>query len=266
MRNPFLLIIREHLFIPVAKNNLSVRPQQLMLMKREAMPEEQYDQSSTAYLVMKQGPHMGKRVELWKNVTTIGRSRECDIFLEDLAVHRKQASILRTTGGYMLRDDHGSGDCLVNEHIVSSRLLEDGDVLGFGHTRLTFYAHEGTRPFKLASSRGQERKLLRKFEPDASTIAKLDLANTHGAIGSYELREPETTIGRSRECDIFLEDLAVSRLHATIRLLTDSNYEIEDRRSATGTFVNGMRITRYRLIEGDTVQIGSSHLTFRHTR
>lgn len=229
------------------------------------MPEEPYDQLSSAYLVMKQGPHMGKRVELWKNVTTIGRSRECDIFLEDLTAHRKQASIVRTTRGYLLRDDHGSGDSFVNEHPVTSHLLEDGDVLCFGNTRLTFYGHEGTRPFQLASSRGQERKLLQKLDPDSSTMAKLDLSNMRGTIGSYDLRDTETTIGRSRECDIFLEDLAVSRLHATIRLLTDGSYEVEDRGSATGTFVNGTRITRYRLAEGDVVHIGASNLKFRRT-
>lgn len=229
------------------------------------MPEEPYDQSSTAYLVIKQGAQVGKRVELWKTMTTIGRSRECDIFLEDLAVHRKQASILRTTEGYILRDDHGSSDSFVNERPVTTHLLQDGDELCFGHTLLTFYAHEGTRPFQLASSRGKERKLLKKLEPDTSSIAKLDLANRHGTIGSYELREVETTIGRSRKCDIFLEDLAVSRLHATIRLLGENTYEIEDRHSATGTFVNGMRITRYRLIEGDSVQIGSNQMVFRHS-
>ncbi|HEY0756589.1 MAG TPA: FHA domain-containing protein [Ktedonobacteraceae bacterium] len=229
------------------------------------MPEELFDQQASAYLVMKQGPQMGKRVELWKDVTTIGRSRECDIFLEDLSAHRKQASILRTTQGYLLRDDHGSGDSLVNEQPVTSHLLVDGDVLCFGNTRLTFYGHEGTRPFQLASSRGQERKLLRKTDPDTSSIAKLDLANQRGALGTYDLRETETTIGRSRECNIFLEDLAVSRLHATIRQIADGGYEIEDRGSATGTFVNNMRITRYRLIEGDVVQIGASQLKFRRT-
>src|SRR6266496_4333850 len=79
---------------------------------------------------------------------------------------------------------------------------------------------------------------------------------------SYEVL-PEMTIGRSRERDIFLEDLAVSRLHASIHQLPDGGFEIEDHRSATGTFVNGLRITRYRLLEGDIVQIGSSRLTFR---
>src|SRR5258705_497281 len=80
-----------------------------------------------------------------------------------------------------------------------------------------------------------------------------------------ELWKDCTTIGRSRDCDIFLEDMAVSRLHATIRQLPDGGYEIEDHRSATGTFVNGMPITRYHLLEGDVVQIGSSRLAFRRT-
>lgn len=229
------------------------------------MPEELFDQLSDAYLVIKQGSQMGKRLGLWKNVTTIGRSRECDIFLEDLAVHRKQASIVKTTEGYLLHDDHGGGDSFVNELPVTSRILEDGDVLCFGNTRLTFSGHEGTRPFQLPSSRGQELKHLKALDPDSSVMAKLDLSNVRGSIGSYDLRDKETTIGRSRECDIFLEDLAVSRLHATIRLLSDGSYEIEDRRSATGTFVNGMRVTQYHLLEGDTVQIGSNKLSFRYS-
>lgn len=227
------------------------------------MSEELFDQSSAAYLVIKQGQQMGKRLEIWKTITTIGRSRECDIFLEDLAVHRKQASIVKTTEGYLLHDDHGSGDTLVNDLPVNSHILEDGDILCFGNTRLTFSGQEGTRPFQLPSSRGKELKHLQHLDPDTSSMAKLDLSTMHGSIGSYDLRDRETTIGRSRECDIFLEDLAVSRLHATIRLHPNGGYEIEDRRSATGTFVNGLRITRHHLLEGDVVQIGSSRLSFR---
>ncbi len=71
------------------------------------------------------------------------------------------------------------------------------------------------------------------------------------------------TIGRSRGCDIFLEDLAVSRVHATIRELEDGDYELTDNRSATGTFVNGRAMSRCILHDGDTVQIGASVFTFR---
>ncbi len=103
---------------------------------------------TSAYLVIQKGPLLGKRVEIWKERTTIGRSRDCDIFLEDITVHRKQASILRVATGYVLCDDHGKGDCYVNGHPVKEQPLKSGDQLLFGNTQLTFYANEGTRPFQ----------------------------------------------------------------------------------------------------------------------
>src|ERR1700730_15388302 len=99
-------------------------------MGRKNMAQEPQDlpeQPTSAYLVIQQGPHGSRRMEIWKECTTIGRSRQCDIFLEDLAVHRKQASILYTASGYVLRDDHGSDDCFVNEQPMRERLLTDGD-------------------------------------------------------------------------------------------------------------------------------------------
>ena len=232
-------------------------------MARE--PQDFSEQPTSAYLVISQGPHGSRRMEIWKDCTTIGRSRDCDIFLEDLTVHRKQASILYTANGYVLRDDHGNGDCFVNEQPRQEHLLTDGDVMRFGNTQLTFYGHEGTRPFQLATSRGRESLRAKSADPSASAIAKLELSNMRGLIRSFELLN-EMTVGRSRDCDIFLEDLAVSRLHATIREMKDGSYEIEDHRSAAGTYVNGMRITHYRLIDGDVVQIGLNRLTFRRSR
>jgi pSer/pThr/pTyr-binding forkhead associated (FHA) protein len=219
---------------------------------------------STAYLLIQRGPQAGKRVELWKECTTIGRSRHCDIFLEDITVHRKQASILFSPMGFMLRDDHGSGDSFVNGRPVREQVLKDGDHLLFGNTELIFFAHEGTRPFQLATSRGRESHRGKKVDPSTSAIARLEIGSQYGTTRRFDLR-PETTIGRSRDCSIFLEDLSVSRVHAIIRLLTDGTYEIEDQRSATGTFVNGMAIQRYRLVEGDVIQIGASSFTFRRS-
>lgn len=218
--------------------------------------------SSGAYLVIQKGPLLGKRVELWKECTTIGRSRDCDIFLEDITVHRKQASIVRTPVGYVLRDDHGNGDCFVNGHPVREQLLNGGDQLLFGNTHMTFFANEGTRPFQLPSSRGRELHIGKVPDPHATTVARLDHVGAHGTMHSIEL-PTEMTIGRSRDCDIFLEDLAVSRVHATIRELPNGEYELLDNRSATGTFVNGRAMARCVLHEGDEVQIGASRFTFR---
>jgi pSer/pThr/pTyr-binding forkhead associated (FHA) protein len=218
------------------------------------------EQSAEAYLVIHKGAFIGKRLELWKECTTIGRSRDSDIFLEDITVHRKQASIIRTSTGYILRDDHGHGDCFVNGKPVTQYDLQSGDELSFGQTQITFYANGGTRPFQLPSSRGKELYIGKTLDPQASAIGRLHLKNSQSATPSIELQSG-MTIGRSRECDIFLEDLAVSRHHATIEESASGGYEIVDNKSATGTLVNGRPVTRQRLQEGDVIQIGNTRFT-----
>lgn len=218
------------------------------------------EQTSGAYLVIHKTSMAGKRIELWKERTTLGRSSDCDIFLEDITVHRKQASLVRTAAGYILHDDHGSGDSLVNGIPVHEQLLNSGDQLHFGNTLITFYASEGTRPFQLPVSRGRELHMGRTAE--MLPAAYLEVINTRSLTPHIELW-PEMTIGRSRDCSIFLEDLAVSRLHATIRELPDGEYELIDNRSATGTFVNGRAMARCILHDSDEVQIGATRFIFR---
>jgi pSer/pThr/pTyr-binding forkhead associated (FHA) protein len=227
---------------------------------------QQREQPSTTYLVIQQGPQAGKRIEIWKDRTTIGRSRNCDIFLEDISVHRKQASIVLGVSGYVLYDDHGSSDSFVNGKPIKEQLLNDGDELLFGNTPLTFYSQAAaTRPIQLASSRGRESLRRKTADPPTGSISKIELLDMQGIKRTFEL-QAEMTIGRSRDCDIFLEDLAVSRAHATIHQLPDGGYEVEDHRSATGTFVNGREVERYQLSDGDVMQIGSNRLTVRLVR
>jgi hypothetical protein len=70
-----------------------------------------------------------------------------------------------------------------------------------------------------------------------------------------------TTIGRSPDCDIFLDDVTVSRTHAVL-LRQDGSFVIEDQGSLNGTFVNKRRIDSASLADGDEVQIGKYRLTF----
>ena len=82
---------------------------------------------------------------------------------------------------------------------------------------------------------------------------------------TYEIRKEALSIGRSRESDIFLEDLAVSRLHASILNLGNGTYALRDEGSANGTKVNGQTATKYQnypLQEGDKIQLGQTVLAF----
>jgi hypothetical protein len=68
-------------------------------------------------------------------------------------------------------------------------------------------------------------------------------------------------IGRSRECDVQLADTNVSRRHAELRQ-DGATYWLVDLGSTNGTDLNGRRIEREKLSDGDTITIGSTELIF----
>jgi hypothetical protein len=72
-------------------------------------------------------------------------------------------------------------------------------------------------------------------------------------------------IGRSRECDIQVEDSNVSRRHAELRQ-EGTSFWIVDLNSTNGLEVNGRRVKRAKLDPGDSFTIGSTELTFSTER
>jgi hypothetical protein len=78
---------------------------------------------------------------------------------------------------------------------------------------------------------------------------------------SFKPAGGRTRIGRSPECEIFLDDVTVSRNHAVL-VERDGAYVVEDQGSLNGTFVNRKRIDSAALSEGDEVQIGKYRMTF----
>jgi diguanylate cyclase (GGDEF)-like protein len=70
----------------------------------------------------------------------------------------------------------------------------------------------------------------------------------------------ETTLGRSAENTFPLDDMTVSRRHATVRADSLGQVTLTDDGSTNGTFVNGSRLAPGRAIgleDGDRVQFGS---------
>jgi len=83
-----------------------------------------------------------------------------------------------------------------------------------------------------------------------------------GRAGEHFTPQGErTTIGRSPDCDIFLDDVTVSRQHAVL-VEKEGGYFIEDQGSLNGTFLNRRRIESGRLENGDELQIGKYRLSF----
>jgi hypothetical protein len=78
---------------------------------------------------------------------------------------------------------------------------------------------------------------------------------------SFVPQDERTTIGRSPDCGVFLDDVTVSRRHA-ILVQRASRWYIEDQGSLNGTFVNRRRVESAELDDGDELQIGKYRLTF----
>jgi hypothetical protein len=78
----------------------------------------------------------------------------------------------------------------------------------------------------------------------------------------HEVTKRRTLIGRSKECDIQIDDPSASRRHAELRQ-EGTAYWIVDLDSTNGLEVNGMRTLRAKLDHGDKVTIGSTDIAFR---
>ena len=96
--------------------------------------------------------------------------------------------------------------------------------------------------------------------------AALVVRSGGGRVGeTFHPDSDETTIGRSPDCGIFLDDVTVSRRHAVLRR-AERTFTIEDQGSLNGTFVNRKRVESAQLEDGDELQIGKYRLTFLQGR
>jgi pSer/pThr/pTyr-binding forkhead associated (FHA) protein len=71
------------------------------------------------------------------------------------------------------------------------------------------------------------------------------------------------SIGRDAKSDIRLSDPYVSKRHALVRLI-HGKYVIEDLGSLNGMFINGERVKRAVLRDGDILKLGHAILLFIH--
>jgi hypothetical protein len=73
-------------------------------------------------------------------------------------------------------------------------------------------------------------------------------------------------VGRSRECDVRVDDGNVSRRHCELRRGDDATWVVVDLGSTNGTEVNGRTVQRTTpLDDGDSITIGSTELLFERT-
>lgn len=92
-------------------------------------------------------------------------------------------------------------------------------------------------------------------------MAKIIITSDDNTVTEVELVKERVTIGRKPHNDIALDHRAVSSQHATLTVMLD-DVILEDLGSTNGTFINGQKVYRHKLAEGDKIAIATFELRF----
>lgn len=95
-------------------------------------------------------------------------------------------------------------------------------------------------------------------------MAILRLQRDGQCISEQTLSKELTTIGRSENSDLPVDNPGVSRIHCQIKFITKTNtYLIHDNGSSNGTFVNGEQIPGFQELQnGDIINLGKYAVVF----
>jgi len=99
-------------------------------------------------------------------------------------------------------------------------------------------------------------------------MAHLGLIVDDVIVNKFSLEDGVLTIGRSPDNDVQIEDQSVSSFHAQVLkeddpyLDSEARYILEDLQSTNSTKVNGSKIEKYTLINGDLIEIGYTKFRF----
>ncbi len=72
----------------------------------------------------------------------------------------------------------------------------------------------------------------------------------------FTLEQDESFIGRGRDVQVRIDEVGISRKHARVVRTPDGRHVLEDLGSTNGIFVNGRKVDRAELADGDRVQVG----------
>lgn len=182
---------------------------------------------------------------------------------DDRAVSRRHASIRLEQGVHVLRDLESSTGTFMDGESVAEAELRDGDEieLGRGGPRVRFELSAGGTvvvPIPNLKPAAAESAPEREAPPRPLPGTKLRLTFVSGTReGAFvEQAAAVIRIGRAKGSTVWTpDDRIVSDQHAKIVRLEDA-FVLMDLDSTNGTFLNGHRIERAALRDGDTIGLG----------
>jgi pSer/pThr/pTyr-binding forkhead associated (FHA) protein len=210
---------------------------------------------------------------------TIGRRRSNDVMIENLAVSSHHAKIDSVGEGFVLLDLQSKNGSFVNEQLINSHWLKNGDVINIGKHSLVFCYSENEKvpdddddeiEQTMVMDTSKYRSMVNKSKPKTDkppisgkkkdTIGILTFLN--GGNGKLKLRTNIIKIGKHRDSDIIVKGFLVGGTSATISRRPDGFYlsyvsgiakpKVNDKKVKRATILNDL----------DIIDVGSTKLQF----
>jgi len=229
---------------------------------------------SSPVLIVTKDKKQVARTEITGATCSIGRSKECVLPVDEQLASRHHAEITREGSEYFVRDcDSRNGTKLNGEKLTARKPLKNGDEIGIGETKITFHMEEVAASSEGSDSEGAtmfadmaqvEKSLGQQVaEKKDKGSVRVKVAVLDGPLkgGVFRDWDGALTIGRGLENNVVLLDDAVSSKHARI-VCEGGEYLLEDLGSSNGTFINGVKVRREKLSNGQKVKVGVSTLSF----
>ena len=172
---------------------------------------------------------------------TIGRRQNNDVVIENLAVSGHHAKIDSVGDGFVLIDLQSKNGSFVNEQIINTHWLKDGDVINIGKHSLAFnYTADEQVPDDgsdriektMVMDTSQYRSMVEKSKPDVpKPLIREDTIGTSGALafltggtGKVKLSGSIVKIGKDPKSDIVIKGMWVGQTAVTISKRPDGFY------------------------------------------
>ena len=128
--------------------------------------------------------------------------------------------------------------------------------------RVSLFSGEALAPDLRRGASHEDQDTLLAEACELVTVPGEHLAFRDGnTVRVFPLTREWTRIGRSLAADIHFDDATVSRRHALVVRQADGVRVLDDR-SLNGVFVNGHRVERRTLRDGDEIVVGRHRLLF----
>jgi pSer/pThr/pTyr-binding forkhead associated (FHA) protein len=257
------------------------------------------EETPWGWLQYHRGNFQGQRLALKRQVATLGRDENCDIWIDDDMASRHHAELVYHQGKVYLTDCDSLNGTLLNEkRMRGTMLVEAGNLLQIGELSFSFILADAQLALAAQSDplvhhlwrssldgiTGGSEILPSTPSPEKGSqvhsdeTAEIDYkmpqsppTNPGGALiirdgvlaeQSFVLDRAIISVGRGLESDIAIDDTSISRRHVQFLRQPDGDY-VQDLGSRNGTQVNGELLRTPRLLlPGDTIVVGNIRLEY----